>query len=584
LQTKKRSLLRFSYLVAIVAILLLAQGCKSSEEVDSPDRKTLPLPAAVSSITVYDDRSGDKVASIADANEITAIMADLQTMQQSFFDDPEPLGQLLRVEMQGAEGQIYFVNDLRETGSIESGKIYSEATAKDGGVWQLPSGLIRQIRGESSLAAVKAGGSEPVKPTLFIRTMEDNRSIVVEANTPMKKSTVIEAIKHNEQRSSYGKDKETKPEYEFIWSDSQRFIIRVQGLQPGELVRYRLDGIQTTSGEKFLAEEQPNQHTAIVGERSEGSRVRIIDTTGEEETAAALPDTTMAQLVRVQRNPEDAGGGTAIGGQPYLLMYGKDASSLIPLGEGERQEIAVGSWPDLGKIFGNDYGYDVLFADRFYADYTYAVRGNRTLYRVDWKKGTATKLYDAPRAVYGVTSSPDGSEIALLVTTEEGLSPSADLIIVDSTGKLKKSIPKAAYISHSDGFLFPYPVSYQSADTIVVPFYGSAELNRGQGAISWKQGHVKKSEGVLPTATEEALLKQGIGYKGEIVRRQVQPSSVNPTESYVAVQTDERDIWLIHAGNGAAKWLGKGQLLGWISDQQLAIWDNGTKEALLNSF
>jgi len=587
LQTKKRSFLRFSYLVATAAILLLVQGCKLSDELEPNVRKILPLPAAVSSITVYDDKSGDKVARIADEGEITAIMDELQSVQQSFFDDPEPLGQLLRVEMQGSEGQIYYVNDLRETGSVDSGKIYSEATAKDGDVWQLPSGLIRQIRGESSAGDPSDdGGSKTVQPMLSIRTMEDYRSIVVESNAPMKRSAVLEAIDRNGHRSSYGKDKDTKPEYEFIWSDSQRFIIRVQALHPGELARYRLDGIQTASGEEFLAEEQPNQHTAIVGERSERSRLRLIDVAAEEETDTALPDTTMAQLVRVQLNSEAAEGGTATGEQPYLLMYGKDASSLIPLGEGEWQEIAVGHWPDLGKIFGNDYGYDMLFSDRFYADYTYAVRGNRTLYRVDWKKGTATKLYDAPRAVYGITSSPDGSEIALLLTTEEGLSPSADLVIVDSTGKLMKSIPKAAYISHSDGFLFPYPVSYQSADTIVVPFFGSAEFNCGQGVINWKQGqeHVEKSESVLPTATEEALLKQHIGYKGEIMRRQVQPASANQPEGYVALQTDERDIWLIHAGNGTVKWLGKGLLLGWTSDQKLVIWDNGTKEVLLNSF
>jgi len=581
LQTKISSLLKLSYLVAIVAILLLAQGCKSSEEVDSSDQKALPLPAAISSITVYDDRSGDKIANIADAGEITAIMADLQNVQQSFFDDPEPLGQLLRIEMKGAEKQIYYVNDLRETGSIYSGKIYSEATAKDGHVWQMTSGLIRQIRGEASARDGKAGGEELAKPALFIRTMEDNRSIVVESNTPMKRSTVIEAIDRNWQRSGYGKT--ARPEYEFVWSDSQRFIIRVQALQSGELARYRLDGIQTSSGEEFLAEEQPNQHTAIVGERLERSRLRMIDVVAEEETAAALPDSTMAQLVRVQRNSENVG--ESAGEQPYLLMYGKDASAMVPLAEGERQEIAVGSWPDLGKVIGNDYGYDVLYSDRFYADYTYAVWGNRTLYRVDWKKGIATKLYDAPRAVYGVTSSPDGSEIALLLATEEALTPSADLVVVNSTGKVMKSIPKAAYISHSDGFLFPYPVSYQSADTIVVPFFASGEFNRGQGAISWKQGHVEKSEGVLPTAAEEALLKKSVGYKGEVIRRQVQSSSANSTKGYVALQTDERDIWLIDAGNGTVKWLGKGQLLGWISDQKLAIWENGTEGgAFLNSF
>ncbi|MFD0712655.1 hypothetical protein [Paenibacillus sp. GCM10027626] len=562
----------------LLAVMLLIAGCETAGPTKETNEMHFTIPdVVVDSITTFDDQAGNKLATITDQTVIVNMMEELKASELTFFDDPEPLGQLLRVEAHAGEHTVtYYINDLRNTASYEvSGKIYSKASSEKGLVWRVSSKLIRQLRGE---AADQADST----PYLYIETYPDSSSIVVEANQDLQKSSIRDAVDATLARSGFGKEKPL--DYELFWSDQQRFAIQIIGLEPGEAASFNLDLVMTTAGMTLANQDQPYRNRVVLEKPALKSRMRTIDVETNEETASRVPDTAFAQNVLVQS--ESGKDDEAV---RYTLYYGggSEQQTLVPLGAGEQQQFRISEWPDAGEPFANDYGYELLFSDRFYPDYTYAVLNNRTLYKVNWKAGTASKLYESPeRPVYGISSSPGGKEVALLVAADQFIGADADLLILNDKGKVLKKMAKAAFVSHSDGFLFPYPVSWLDDKQIIVPIFGIGDMQYGQAKIDRQRGKmISKTEMAdLPPAAAE-LLKQKLGKSFETMRVLPQPSSAKASD-YIAVETSEAGIWLLNLAEEKATWLGNGKLLGWSGEGRLAIWEpkDAGSMRLFNSF
>lgn len=544
--------------VILCLLLLFGNGCERGTDAPGAEEAILPSVEGIKSLTVYDDSSGSELARISDNGIVSGLLAELEAAEQVSFDNPEPLGRLLRIEMNGTEhSATWYINDLLETGSRDiSGKLYSAASAKQGKAWRLSSGLIeRLLRGDEGLI-----DSEPL---LYIEMLAESGDIAVYSNRPLKEASVREAIEATLAWKTW--DDKTSARYEIHWSDPQRFVVHVEGLEAGEGLIFRLDDVQSKSGETFAdTDGQPLYRNRAALEVPSSNRVVFVDV---ERGGAAVIDTSEAVHVQPVTLSE---GETE---RPYAIVYEREGGHrLIPLGPGEPQHIRIAGWPGHGTPFANDYGYEPLFSDRFGTDRIYAVYGNRTLYALNWRTGKTSKLYDSPQAVYGVASSPSGDRIALLTASDEYIGPEADLLLLDRKGQKLASWPRAAYISHSDGFLFPYPLTWPDEDTVAVPISGRGDIAHAKAFIDVKRGTVRTASGPeLPAAAIERL-----GHKigSELDTLSVLPQ---PDGEQFAVQIGGDGVWLVDTKGTTARWLGSGELLGWTSDGRIAIWEPGVE-------
>ncbi|WP_222125152.1 hypothetical protein, partial [Bacillus pumilus] len=85
------------------------------------------------------------------------------------------------------------------------------------------------------------------------------------------------------------------------------------------------------------------------------------------------------------------------------------------------------------------------------------------------RSGVFQELYESARPVYGIAASPDNDRLARLVASDDTFGPDADLIVLDRDGNQLLNRPRASYLSHSDGFLFIYPLAWNDNETVTVP-------------------------------------------------------------------------------------------------------------------
>ncbi|WNS45617.1 hypothetical protein [Paenibacillus sp. MMS20-IR301] len=267
--------------------------------------------------------------------------------------------------------------------------------------------------------------------------------------------------------------------------------------------------------------------------------------------------------------------------QPVQTGHGQEAQLFIYRMANEQPELLLEdgtlmSWPapdwtGAETGYGNDYGNNVLYADRLLNDEIFAVNGNRTLYLVNIKSGAAQKLYSAERPIYGMSASPDNSMAALLVASEPYIGPNADLIVLDRKGNSLVNIQKASVQSHSDGFLFIYPMAWKDPVTLAVPAGGYEQY--GNGGVNLVNIQTRQME-----FREKPALSPDLLHLFEEAAGQVKfPAELHflpePGEHpvYYAVQGNHSDIWLLNQQTRQAVKLGSGRLLKWTGDGNLLV-------------
>ncbi|MDO7907771.1 hypothetical protein Q5741_15270 [Paenibacillus sp. JX-17] len=272
------------------------------------------------------------------------------------------------------------------------------------------------------------------------------------------------------------------------------------------------------------------------------------------------------------------------GSDPQMLVYssdGKPPSILLP--DGTTSALAEPRWAKAKKDFGNDYGQNVQYADRIVDNQTFAVKGNRTLYKVNLTTSETVKLYESKNPIYGVAASPDNSRVALLVASDSFLGPDADLIVLDEAGRKQYSKARASYLSHSDGLLYIYPFSWKDNATVAVPVDGYKEnRSRGKDYIQVDRNETfYQADEQLPVEVKRLLLQQAKIERAEDISRFIKFTDSSST--LYAVQLVNEEIWIIHPQSVTQTVIlaGHGMPLRWTREKELFI---GTKRSMDPSY
>lgn len=525
-----------------LAITALATACEEEAPVDGA--RTVPVPDRVSGMQVT-AADGTALRAVSSAEDAASIVDGLRAARPSFIEEPEPSGARYRLEMAGEDGSstVVEVNDLRETnGWMHSGKVYA-----NGAAWEVTAAWLGELLEGDAYARAA--------PFLRVKVDDESASVIVYGNRPIRTATVAEAMEATLTAASSSGDA-AAPSYEIRWSDPYRFVVRFAEAREDVALRMRFDALRTAEGETFG--EPGELYEAVVREDATTGRVLHVNERGEIlRVWMADPATVLLQPVR---DP----------GKLRLYLAG-DRTALLDVAALELQ--AEPEPPPLNGDagFGNDYGSTVLYSDRTHDDRTYVLHGNRTLYRVDAATGEAQPLYASEAAVYGMASSPSGERIALLVDAERRLSAPADLIVLDASGNVVLEAPQAAYVGHSDGFLFAYPLTWEDERTIVAPRIGQGEAGNGAASIDAADGTtVLAARPALPEAA--FAIAQPVLEPFEEVLRWV-PDPTRPDGRF-SVETTNRRCWMIDVEAGWASYVGEGILLDWTPDGNVAIWDS----------
>lgn len=327
---------------------------------------------------------------------------------------------------------------------------------------------------EVSPTATSATPSAPApsseeEPLLYIEQLRiiggGGQVIQVKSNSDIDKQSLEQALKNSLQTS----DPEAEFRYTLEW-ESPRFVqIRLHLDESSAWSgTFNLDEALTADGRKYASTEQPYRNTVVVrAQAGQGSLLFQGITSG---TRRVVPAWNTGWIKSVQTTESSA---------PSYLFYGQEKHQLVQALKGEALEIPA--WPQEKDAYGNDYGYHEMYSDRFYSGFTYMISGNKTLYRVDLKNFTREKLHVFDKPVYGMSSSPDGKRIAVLTAHDEFIGPAADLTVLDQKGKILHSKENASFISHSDGFLFVYSLTW---GMIRICFFPQTEVRRTLSAKS----------------------------------------------------------------------------------------------------
>ncbi|MFF2479382.1 hypothetical protein [Paenibacillus sp. NPDC058071] len=402
-------------------------------------------------------------------------------------------------------------------------------------------------------------------PYLYIQRLETDdggdKVVQVRANADMDRNSVEQAI-----NKSLVKSKEEQLNYNLDWISSTFLQIRFHLVSEDKIFSFAfdLDDAKTVSGGYFSNDDNPQRNQVTV--QYEGIEPRLTLKKwpkGESKFVPAWRTGWIKPIRSADKNTIDS-----------YLFYDKEEHQLYKPANGEVLKLRSPAEPPAG--YDNDYGYKDMFSDRFYNGYTYMVSGNKTLYKANTTGRQAlSKLRSFKRPVYGMSSSPDGKKIAVLMASDEYLGPDADLIVLNDKGQTIFSRSRAVYLSHSDGFLFMYPIEWQDNRRIILPAGTGPDNPLGKLVfdLTNKSSVPLKDERVTKQMIADLFAHEKMkeGYEDYYL---IAGAQWSPDSRYAAYQTSGKRIWVYDRKDRSITFAGAGTLLGWLPDNEL-LWASG---------
>lgn len=541
----------------LVILMLLVQACSKggATEEDGPGPA---LPETIEVVKVMDGE-GAVLAEHRDSNDIAAIVAGLQHAERTAVGDPEPSGDLYKLEFIGKDKQLTLsLMDFRMTnGMAPSAKVYAAGLREnETKAWSLSTAWVQQV-----LAPTQPDNKE--HPIMMVTIHEDSDSVVLYANQAVDRGTVEHAIQTTIHDANGGMLSGYR--YAVEWSDDQRALVRFTELPPESAVGFMLEGSKTKDGNPLEVVLPYEGRVVVVRAGLPWSGIRTVNTQGDVIHEHAFDSVSLIQAPGV----EDWGG--------KITLYYHDGTvdQLEPdTGEVFRTDAAI--WPDEQTKNMSDSGASGLYAFAKAGDNYYIAHGLEQVYRFNRADGTNRMIYQSGRAIYGMAASPDGRHVALLADSEGTLGPYANLLVVDAAGKLVAQYEKASYIGHSDGWHIIYPVAWRDNETIAVPLIARPDLefDRGKAIYRIREGLAAEEEGPVLPDDALALLKTELpdwsGEEMDIIRALPMPNDAD--ERYFAAQIAGYGSFIIDRLDEKVMKVGAGALLGWTATGNILIW------------
>ncbi|MEK3900787.1 hypothetical protein [Paenibacillus sp. FSL R7-0179] len=406
-----------------------------------------------------------------------------------------------------------------------------------------------------------SASSSMEEPLLYIEQLKSigggGQLIQVKSNSDIDQNSLEQALKNSLQTS----DPETGFRYTLEW-ESPRFLqIRLHLDESSAWSgTFNLDEAVTADGRKYASTEQPYRNSVVVRTQAgEGSLLFQGITSGIRRV---VPAWNTGWIKSIQTPKSVA---------PSYLFYGQEKHHLVHALTGEALEIPA--FPEEKEAYGNDYGYQEMYSDRFYGDFTYMISGNKTLYRVDLKDFTRMKLHVFDMPVYGMSSSADGKRIAVLTAHDEFIGPGADLAVLDQKGKILHSRENAVFLSHSDGFLFVYPLAWADDSYLILP--ADRGENNTLGQIRYNTGSGDSS--VMQDQRITVQVQQDISEHERQQRDDFLFAELHwsPDNRFAAFKSGTGAIQVYDTQERTFSFVAAGTLLDWMPDGTLAWADAG---------
>ncbi|CAM4263707.1 hypothetical protein [Paenibacillus typhae] len=400
----------------------------------------------------------------------------------------------------------------------------------------------------------------PEEPFLYIEQLKSlgghGQVVQVKSNTDIDQASLEAALEKSLQTS----DPQAQFSYTLEW-ESPRFVqIRLKLDEERTFSgTFNLDEANTADGRSYASTEQPYRNTVVVRSLTEQGSVHFKGIVSG--TQRMLPVWNTGWVKAVDNQDYKA---------PSYLFYGQEEHHLVQAMTG--QELTIPAFPREEGAYGNDYGYHEMYSDRFYPGYTYMVSGNKTLYRVDLKDFTRKKLHVFDKPVYGMSSSPDGTRIAVLYAHDDYIGPGADLLVLDQKGNKLLSRENAAFLSHSDGFLFVYPLAWEDDSILILPADYDESNPHGKIRFDIVSGASK----VLPDERITEQVKEDI-WEHERQQDYYLLSTLQWSQDgrFAAYTASSDTIRLYDKKERIITFVAAGVLLGWMPDGTLAWADVG---------
>lgn len=383
------------------------------------------------------------------------------------------------------------------------------------------------------------------EPYLYFTQHDDSRGVTVEANRDIDRLSLQHALQHSLIRREEAAVGEPISAH-VVWYSARHAEILISGLDAGESVRFSFNGTKTVQGDAFLAGEQPARNDIVLFGTSEHDELLWLDQKDAREKRAVPIEGNIFQQVGLDQASN-------------LIAYPKSgAPVLVSADTGRVTKLQLPNWWPGAKQppFGNDYGTSLMFADRFTKDATYVVVGNRYVYLLHWRTGQAEKLFESKAAIYAISASPTGSKAAILTDSDSTIGPDADLTVLNSKGQIETAFRKAAIQSHSQGFLFVYPLAWVNDSSVLAveqDHYRSIRLSDGEGA--------ERAQDQL-SAEERKLLEQQFGVVPETAELIRSRTDANLVAIEINQNVFSPEVWIIDGAAGKLRWAGAGMLLG----------------------
>ncbi|REK76985.1 hypothetical protein [Paenibacillus paeoniae] len=546
------------WLVIILITVSILQACSGNESKLTQDDTVVGIPILqdVQSIQLLDS-SNSIVTEHQEPALIQQLLQGMKEAHSSHIDDPEHSGKAYTLVLSNSDERASFsLQDLSESNAPDvSVKLYTTQHGEEGAkAWSLPTAWIQLLLQPDT---------DKMEPRLIVSLDEDSDTATLVANRNIDRLSLTNALQSTLYVKSIHGD--ASAEYTMDWTDDRRVVIGFPNLPKNARAEFILDEVLTADGNSFNIHSPLDSRLITIRQGIAWSGLYWIDTTGKRVSEHGFDS---AVLVMPSSSTTH---------DPEFVVYNMDRTAFrLNIETDEIKDITLKEWGDDPVRYMADNGVNLIYSYVPQRDLLFVARGLEHIYRVESNGVSTGPLYSSDRPIYGMSASPDGKHVAILLDSSGSLGPDADVLVIDADGKLVSEFKGAAYSGHSDGWHFIYSVTWSDNETIKVPMIGSSgeEFLRGKAFIHYKKGLQKKEENETLSEDDDSILRASIdGWDDfNLLRVLVKPD--DPENRYVAVTLSGSGSWLIDRKERQSRYLGSGPVISWTKKGQVVVWDS----------